>query len=351
VTTAGQGDGDTEPGSRLTVARVADLAGVSAPTVSKVIHGRADVSAATRANVERVLREQGYRRQVRQSRRTKLVELVLHEFESAYAYAMEVLKGVTEAAEEAHLGVVISQFQGDRATRAERIRDLVDRRPSGVISVYLGTDADLQHELISRKIPMVLVDPSGEPGHDVPSVGANNWGGALAATRHLLDLGHRRIANITGPQRVLNARARFDGYRAAMDAASVPVDPALVSHGNWFFEDGLEQGLRMLRAPDPATAFVTGNDVQAMGVYAAAASLGLRIPDDVSVVGFDDLPMPHRALPPSPLLTSVRQPLREMAATATRMMVTLAQGETLAQDRVEFATRLMIRGSTAPPRR
>lgn len=335
--------------SRLTVAQLADLAGVSAPTVSKVIHGRADVAPATRDRVERILREQGYRRQVRRSRRTNLVELVLHEFESAYAYAMEVLKGVTDVAEEAHLGVVISQFQGDRVTREQRISELADRRPTGVVSVYAGMDAALQHALQSRKIPMVLVDPSGEPGHDVPSVGANNWGGALAATRHLLELGHRRVANVSGPQSALNARARFDGWRAAMDAAGAPVDPGLVFHGDWLFEDGLEQACRMLRLPDPPTAFVTGNDVQAMGVYQAVASMGLRIPQDVSVVGFDDLPMPHRALPPTPPLTSVRQPLREMSATATRMLVGLTRGEPPAQDRVEFATRLMVRGSTAPP--
>jgi DNA-binding LacI/PurR family transcriptional regulator len=341
-------DGADGANPRLTVAQLADLAGVSAPTVSKVIHGRADVSPATRAHVERIMREHGYRRQVRRSRRANLVELVLHELDSGYAYGMEALKGVTDVAEEAHLGVVVSQFQGDRAARRARIRDLVERRPSGVVSMYNATDASLQRELAARKIPTVVVDPSGEPGHDVPSVGANNWAGGLAATRHLLDLGHRRIANVSGPLDELNGRARFDGFRAAMDAAGVPVDPALTFDGGFQFEDGLTAGRRMLQLPDPPTAFVTGNDVQAMGVYAAAAALGLRIPGDVSVVGFDDLPLPSGALPPVPPLTTVRQPLREMAATAARMVLVLARGERLTQDRVEFATRLVVRGSTAP---
>jgi len=120
-------------------------------------------------------------------------------------------------------------------------------------------------------------------------VGSANWTGGLTATRHLLDLGHRRIAAITGPTRDLSSRARLDGFRAALDTAGVPFDEDLVRSGLFLFEDGRDLGLQLLRLADPPTAVVCGDDLQALGLYAAARLTGLRVPDDLSVVGFDDI--------------------------------------------------------------
>ncbi len=129
-------------------------------------------------------------------------------------------------------------------------------------------------QLKTRGIPFVVVDPTGEPLHDTPSVGATNWSGGLAATRHLLSQGHRRIGVITGPQEILCSRARLDGYRAAMDAAGVPIDPDLVRYGDFHVESGVENGRAMLRLPDPPTAIFAGNDLMALGVYQAAREAG-----------------------------------------------------------------------------
>jgi LacI family xylobiose transport system transcriptional regulator len=193
---------------------------------------------------------------------------------------------------------------------------------------------------------LVLVDPTGEPGHSVPSVGAGNWSGGLSATRHLIDLGHRRIATITGPAHALSSRARLDGYRAALDTAGVPVDPALIREGDFQIEDGLRHTLDLLRLPDPPTAIFASNDGTAIGVYQAANEAGKRIPHDLSVIGFDDLPPAQWMIPP---LTTIRQPLTEMAVAAATIVVTLARNETPPSNRLELATSLVVRGSTAPP--
>jgi LacI family xylobiose transport system transcriptional regulator len=153
---------------------------------------------------------------------------------------------------------------------------------------------------------------------------------------------------IGGPERILCSRARLDGYRAAMDEAGVPIDPALVRYGNFHVQEGITEGRALLELADPPTAIFAGNDLQALGVYQAAREMRLHIPEDLSVVGFDDLPVAPWVGPP---LTTVRQPLVQMAVAGTRLALRLANGERPAQTRVELATELVIRESTAPPAR
>ncbi|MBB5784435.1 LacI family DNA-binding transcriptional regulator [Nonomuraea jabiensis] len=337
--------GESSGAQPLTLAELAQLAGVSAATVSKVVNGRSAVAPETRALVEGLIREHGYRRQRRRVDPAAAVELVFHEL--AGEYPTEIIRGVGQVAREHQLTVSVSELQGSHVPESDWLEGVLSHRPTGVIAVFSGL-TDLQRERLARReIPLVLLDPTGEPGHRVPSVGAGNWTGGLSATRHLLELGHRRIAIITGPDHALSSRARLDGYRAALDTERVPVDPELICRGDFQIEDGLACTHRLLRLPDPPTAIFTCNDGEALGVYRAAHELGLRIPDDLSVVGFDDLPSIRWAVPP---LTTIRQPLTEMAMAATRMVVALAQGAPLPRHRVEFATELIVRGSTAPPK-
>jgi DNA-binding LacI/PurR family transcriptional regulator len=334
------------PRSQTTIAHVAAQAGVSSPTVSKVINGRSDVSLETRQRVEAVIREQGYERSHKSVRSAPLIEVIFHELESDWA--LEIIKGVELVARENDLAVVLSEMQGRRTPGRGWIEGVLARRPSGVIAV-LSDLSDVQRELLaSRKIPLVAVDPTGEPLHDTPSIGATNWSGGLTATRHLLGLGHRRIGVIAGPESVLCSRARLDGYRAAMDEADVPVDPVLIRNGNFHVQEGITEGRRLLNLADPPTAIFAGNDLQALGVYQAAREARLHIPEDLSVVGFDDLPVAKWVGPP---LTTIRQPLAQMATSAARLVLALARGEQPTQTRVELATELIIRESTAPPRR
>ncbi|MBT2677180.1 LacI family DNA-binding transcriptional regulator [Streptomyces sp. SD31] len=328
-----------------TLAEIAREAGVSAPTVSKVLNGRADVAPATRSRVEELLRAHGYRRRRAEASRSPLIDLVFHELESAWA--MEVIRGVENVARDAGLSVVLSESAG-RLTPGRTWADQVAaRRPHGVILVLSGLDESQRALLTSRSIPFVVMDPAGDPGADVPSIGATNWQGGLAATRHLVELGHRRIGAITGPSRMMCSRARIDGYRAALETAGLPVDQDLIRPGDFHHETGYRQGLELLRRPDRPTAVFAGNDLQALGLYEAARELGLRIPEDLSVVGFDDLPIARWVGPP---LTTVRQPLTEMAEAAAKLVLDLAREEgTPAATRVELATSLVVRSSTATP--
>ncbi|MEU1424479.1 LacI family DNA-binding transcriptional regulator [Kitasatospora sp. NPDC005751] len=327
-----------------TLAEIALEAGVSAPTVSKVLNGRADVAPATRERVEELLHRHGYRR--RGSRQVSpLLELVFHELESAWA--VEVIRGVENAVREEGLSIVLSESAGRLSPGQSWVDGVLARRPTGVVLVLSDLDRSQREQLAGRNIPFVVMDPAGDPGQDVPAVGTTNWDGGLAATRHLLDLGHRRIGLIGGPARMMCSRARADGYRAALDMAGVPYDPELVRAGDFHHESGRRVGLELLALPDRPTAVFAGNDLQALGLYEAARELGLRIPEDLSVVGFDDLPLARWVGPP---LTTVRQPLTEMAETATRLVIDLARGVRPGTRRVDLATSLVERSSTAPPR-
>src|SRR3954447_2832979 len=323
--------------ARVTIAHIADAAGVSVPTVSKVVNGRADVAPQTRARVERLLHEHGYRRPTAtREARAALLDVVFNELESPWA--MEIVKGVEEVARENGLGVVLSAQEGPGALGRSWVDAVASRRSAGLILVVSELTPDQIARLNARSIPFVVVDPAGEPAGGVPSVGATNWNGGLSATRHLLELGHTRVGMIGGPPDMLCSRARVDGYRAALETAGLSVDPELIRWGDFHLEGGFDRGSALLDLPVPPTAIFAGSDLQAFGVYEAARQRGLEIPTQLSVVGFDDLPMARWV---GPNLTTIRQPLTEMAATAARLVLGQAEDR-----RVELATSLVVRQST-----
>ena len=191
----------------------------------------------------------------------------------------------------------------------------------------------------------MVIDPPEEPGAGIRSVGTTNWQGGVQATRHLIDLGHRRIG-VIGQEAVWSGRARLAGYRAAMLEAGLVVDERLVRRDEFTAAGGRAQARRLLALPEAPTAIIAGNDAQAFGVLQALAERGLRAPGDVSVIGFDDVPVASWA---TPALTTIRQPLAAMAATAFRMLRTDLPAVAQEPDHVELATSLVIRDSTAPP--
>ncbi|MDG4786298.1 LacI family DNA-binding transcriptional regulator [Micromonospora sp. WMMD1102] len=330
----------------LTVAAIARLAGVSPPTVSKVLNGRPGVAPKTRRRVEELLLGQNYRRPEKVTR-AACVEVVF--YGALGQVAMELLRGVKQVVVERDFAVGFTDVVREAATGRNWERDLLSRRPAGVITVQMGVVPEQHGLLAACAIPVVVVDPTVEPLHPVPSVAAANRRGAFAAAQHLLALGHRRIAVISGPLDRLCARERLDGVRAALAAGGAPLDERLLRPGLWFsFDDGHRQAAELLRLGEPPTAVLCGNDLQAFGAYEAARQAGLRIPDDLSVVGFDDISYAGWCGPP---LTTVRQPITEMGATAARLVLALTAGETISQTHVELATTLVVRGSTAAPAR
>lgn len=337
---------DPTPRRPLTTAEIAERAGVSIATVSKVVNGGLDVGAETRHLVEQVIHEWGHRRQRRPSAPAPLLDVVFNVLRGEYA--MEVVYGADRVAREHRLAVVVSGLDGEHVPGSAWVDDVLRRRSLGVVFAFCTPSAAQFERLRAREISTVLLDPLGDATAECPSVAANNWRGGFDATRHLLDLGHRRIGMIAGPRHALTSRARCDGYRAALDAAGVPFDSALVREGTFMFEDGVRHTHDLLGQSEAPTAIFACNDRYALGAYQAAHLLNVRIPEDLSVVGFDDVPPVAQLSPP---LTTVRQPLADMAAAAATMLVTLANGGRLAHRHLVYSTDLVVRGSTAPAHR
>src|SRR5664279_987795 len=328
----------------MTISKIARAAGVSVPTVSKVLNGRADVAPATRAKVEALIEKHHYqRRHSNGSNGAKMIDLVFHELEGPWA--VEIIRGVERVARKEHVTVVLSECEAALAPRQEWLEGVLSRKPDGVILVFSDLDPAQRRQLQSRNIPCVVIDATGEPTSELPAIGSQNWSGGFAATRHLVELGHRRIGVIGGPPRVWCSRARVDGYRAVLESADIEVDAALIRYGDFHVDSGYEQGRELLQLRNRPTAIFAGSDLQALGLYRAARELGLRIPEDLSVVGYDDLPVARWI---GPMLTTIRQPLIDMADQATRLVLSLARGEHPPSTRIDLATSLVVRGSTAP---
>lgn len=329
--------------TRVTLAQIAEEAGVSLATMSKVLNGRADVAPATRARLEAHLVAHDYTRRTAQQR-SEFVELVFHELEPSWS--MEVIEGVEDIAKAHGLSVVLTVSGSRHAPSADWLDGALRRRPVGVVLVFSDVTAGYREKLRSRGIPFVIVDPAGDPAPDVPSIGSANWAGGLMATRHLIELGHRRIAAITGPDDMMCSLARVDGYRSAMNAAGLPIDPRWIRYGDFHPTGGEARAGELLRLDDPPTAIFAGSDLQALGAIAAARAVGLQVPTDISIVGYDDIALSRWM---SPQLTTVHQPLRRMGEEATRLVLRMADGQAPETLRMDLATHLVVRGSTAAP--
>jgi LacI family xylobiose transport system transcriptional regulator len=309
-------------------------------TVSKVLNGRGGVSESTRARVEALLQEHDYARRGT-SQSAPLIELVFSRLDSAWA--IEIIKGVERVSRENGMSVALTESGDRHSPGPEWIDGVMRRRPAGVILVFSDLPANHKEQLRSRNIPFVVVDPAGDPAPDVPSIGSANWSGGLLATRHLIGLGHTDIAIITGPDDMLCSRARLSGYRSALEAAGIPLQERYVVGSEFGRDDGVTCGMELLSMPHPPTAIFASSDLTALGVYEAARALGVDIPSDLSIVGYDDLQIAQWVGPP---LTTVRQPLTEMAEEATRLVIRLRNDGADDNLRLDLATRLVVREST-----
>jgi LacI family transcriptional regulator len=325
---------------RVTMAEIAAAADVSVPTVSKVLNGRADVAPDTRRRVEALLAASGYGRTRRRAEKPWLIDLV---FSELGPYATEIIKGAEEAALANGCRITVTALT-DPAKETRWLNGLGPGRSDGVILVFADLSPEHRDRLRALGLPVVLVDPTGQPDPRTPSVGVSNWAGGMTATEHLIDLGHRRIGIVCGRMAMLCNQARLDGYRAALQRAGLPADPALVVTETHRHPSSVQAASALLDLPDRPTAIFATSDTYATGVYEAARLHGLHIPRDLSVVGFDDIPLAAWASPP---LTTMRQPLADMAALGVRLL--LGAGTANLSHRMELATGLVVRASTAPP--
>lgn len=336
-----------EAPGRVTLNMIASEAGVSVSTVSKVLNNRSDVSTDTKERVEGVMDHLGYQRRPTR-RRGAVIDLVLNELDSLWS--VEIIRGVDEVLHEAGASMVLSPVHGRSTDTREWIDQLAARRSNGAILVVSELTPQQRRRLTALDVPFVLLDPVGNVDALVPTVGATNWAGAVSATEHLVALGHTRIAHLAGPRQVLCSRARADGFRATMEQAGLPVPSGWVSHGEFNDTSGKAETARLLDAveasgQEPPTAVFAASDLQALGAFELLRDRGYSIPDDMSIVGFDDLPAARWTHPP---LTTVRQPLLDMASMAANALLRIIDGEQADHLRLELATQLTVRGSTAP---
>jgi LacI family transcriptional regulator len=332
------------PSRRVTIAEIAASAGVSVPTVSKVLNGRADVAEATRRRVQQVMVDRGYQRRASGAQRpVGLIDMVVPSLDSPWA--VEVLRGAEAEARKVGSQIVLSSTQGAPAGDRRFIDRLATRRSDGLVLVISEAAPEAVEQLAALHTPVVLLDPVGGSDPSFATVGATNWAGGRYAVEHLVDLGHRRIAVLSGRPQLMCSQERVEGYRAALGRAGIAVDERLVYFGDFRTSGGRAGARTVLDLPEPPTAIFAGSDMQAFGVYQEAAARGLRIPDDLSVVGFDDIAFSELTTPP---LTTVRQPLARMAAEAVRLLVAAGDGMPGPPPRVELATHLFVRGSTGP---
>jgi LacI family transcriptional regulator len=342
-----QGDvsGPRPPRERITVRAIAAETGLSIATVSRVINAQGQVSEHTRRRVQEAIEGLGGHAPAPRPRLPKagLPVLVRCPYKLSDYFGTlvtAVAEALTAAGRQALLDV------GDSRVDAPVVRALpASRTTSGAILILPPEPPEDLAFLQSRRYPLVVVDPRTPVPRGVVSIASAHTAGARAVTGHLLDLGHRRIGVVSGFEDWLAGSDRLAGHLAALSEAGLLGDPRLVRYGEPAIHTGLRAGRELLDLPDRPTAIACFNDKIAAGVCQAAAERGLRVPDDLSVTGFDDSEISRAT---TPLLTTVRQSLDEMGRIAVTMLMRLMERQALDALHLELATELIVRGSTGP---
>lgn len=330
------------PPPRATITDVARVAGVSVATVSKVINGRYGVAASTITHVMNVVSELGYETSLvaaslRRSR-TNVIGILVAEFEP---FSTELLKAI--AAANTGSGYELLAYSGPNAAETRvgwELRSLSRLAGTLIDGAIIVTPTVL---MPNTSIPVVAIDP--HTGQGGPStVGSDNVAGARTATEYLISLGHRRIAHIRGRTDLESAQLREAGYRQSLADAGIPFDPLLVRDGNYRGPQSDDAARELLAGENRPTAIFAANDLSAIRVLDVAADLGIRVPEDLSVIGFDNVP---EAATSSPPLTTMAQPLKDMGALALQILLELLGGDDVARH-VHLPAELVVRSSTGP---
>lgn len=335
---------------RPTIKDVARACGVSEATVSYVINGKRVLKADTRERVFRAMREMNYHPSAvargLSSKKVHTFGVLFGAVDSVEfvtnPYASGLLKGIMACAQRE--GFDITFFTAPWRSASASAPALRDGRTDGILAIAPPMKSDILAGISALNMPLVVI--SAEPEAAVSNVDIDNRAGAMLAVRHLAQLGHRRIAYLMGNEDMASFESRSEGFQAAVCELGLELRPEfmLISH----FDGSLafEQTSRLLRHPQPPTAIFAGNDTIAMGVIEAARCLGVQVPSQLSVVGFDDVPA---ALLVTPNLTTIRQPLREIGETATELLIDyMREPEVPVPKTILLRPELIVRGSTGP---
>ena len=333
---------------KVTIVEVAEKAGVSLGTVSRVMNNDSHVAPETRERVSAVMREMGYvaNRQARglKSSRTNVVGVLAPDLGTGYIG--EILHGIDAELALHQLDLMLFTTHRTATKEANYVANMVRGMVDGLLLILPRNPADYMGTLTQRNFPFVLIDHQGT-GNPCPAVGATNWQGGYHATEYLIKLGHKRIGFITGSMDLGAAIDRLEGYKSALQVHHLPYDSKLIYEGTFWQPDGYAGGSALLDLEAPPTAIFASNDVMAMGAMDAIRSRGLRIPEDISIIGFDDIP---QAAMVRPALTTVRQPLEEMGRLATQLLIDQLKNPEKEIGRIELPTQLIVRDSTSSPK-
>lgn len=330
----------------VTMQDVAERAGVSVSTVSHVINGTRYVSPELTERVRTAMAELRFQPNAvaRSLRRKETLTLGMIVPDNANPFFALLAHAVENACYEHGYSLILTNSGGDLARELANINVLLGKQVDGLILAAVGLSSrDLKQVL--RSAPVVLVDRN-LPGVEADALLVDNLGGGREATRHLIALGHRRIGCITGPSTTTPSADRVTGYRAALEEAGIPVDETLIARGDFQFAGGYAGAQALLALPEAPTAIFACNDLMAMGAIAAAAEKGLRVPADLSIVGFDNTTL---AAYTTPALTTIAQPITEIGQLATEMVIRRSQQPDMARQHRVLGTKLIVRQSTSPP--
>ena len=334
--------------SKVTIVEVAKKAQVSLGTVSRVINNDVHVAPETRERVSLVMQEMQYvaNRQARglKGMKTNVIGALVPDL--ATSYIGGIMHGIDTELSLHKFDLMLFTHHRIAIKEASYVADMVQGMVDGLLLVLPRNIADYTDTLTRHKFPFVVIDHQGS-GDPCPAVGATNWQGGYNATEYLIKQGHKRIGFITGSMDLGCSQDRLKGYRSALRTHHIPEMPELVYEGDFNQPDGYAGASAFLELPIPPTAIFASNDVMAMGVMDAVRNRNLRIPDDISVVGFDNIPQSAMI---NPSLTTVQQPLEQMGRVATQMLLGVLKNPQKDVNRIELPTELIIRSSTSAPK-
>lgn len=326
-----------------TLALVAKIAGVSQMTASRALNDRPGVSQGTREEILRIASDIGYvinrSAQKLSGGRNGIIGVITPMLDNQFA--SELILGIGRAARAVgYESLVYTIFDEDRESHGGVI-GLMQQFADGVIAI-LPRESTYFDALASAHVPVVVIDQRGTLAK-FPTVSVDSYGGACMAVEHLARLGHTRIAFVSGDETIEGVRERHRGYSDTLARLGLPFDPELLAPGDLSQKKAFEATIRLLALPSPPTAVFAANDLSAFGVIAAVREAGLRVPDDVSVIGFDDIPMAAQVHPP---LTTIRQPFQQMARSAVNTLLSRIDGNDSASARTTLPAELVTRNST-----
>jgi LacI family transcriptional regulator len=333
----------------VTIRDVARLAGCSIKTVSRVINGEPYVTEETRARVQSAIRAVGYAPNIsaRRLAQNKSYMICILMYPGFYQPASEMLTRIMDIGYEENYDILIQPYFPPHARSKRKLVNLIyEHRIDGfVITPPLDADDFVADMLSTYKVAQVQINPF-QHSDSILHVAGEDFAGAFAMTDYLLSLGHRRISFLTGPRNMRSSSDRLSGFLAALDARQAAADEQLIRNSEWTFDGGYTLARQILELPDPPTAVFAGSDEAAFGVIYAAQEMGLSIPRQLSVCGYDDVGLAKNIWPG---LTSVHQPAEELVEKATRLLIDFLKGKALEQINITVPSRLVIRGSTGPP--